>query len=1127
MLPPMLTARTGQASLAINPWIFAVAAINAILAVGIGILIAPIVWSVDGDRNLAAAHALVAGTFGQDHGYLYTPLAAALTLPAALALPYGVAVVGWLVARAGVLLEGVRREVGDLSTVDRVLVAVAAIGFIPTLHDLLLGNVSILIAAAVAIVAWSADGYLAGLPLGLVLATAPKPALIPILIWMVIFRRRALVSAIGSAVALSGVGLLVLGIPTYSAWFQVLLHPYYLGTNQTGNLALGAMLPPILAWPLIALTIVATIVALRRGETPGLHRLPVRRPARRAVHDGLWRGPAPACCQAARSRRACAILHPGRDRFDRGHRLPAVVGRGDPRHDPRDSSDVLEPPAARSRHVSRRWPVLAIFILSGAAGLIYEVVWARQLVLVFGNTTQAVSAILTGFFGGIAIGSVIGGRIADRARRALRMYGLLELILVVIVLLTPVTFRLLHDVYRGAFDSLEASPTILALIRFGLSLLALGPATILMGATLPTLTRHLSRDPANLSTSFGRLYAANTVGAIVGTIAAGFVLIELLGLTGTLLVGAACSAIAGPQRPLPRLAAGRAAPECRAGRPRPRSKPAASAPAARSAGPDRRLHLRADLARLPGPVDPPARLGNGRLDLRLHHDPGDLPDRAGARRGRLQRLPRLGSGRSTCSPLGQVVIALLVLVGMVNDDRARHTPAILSLTTDFGSLFTDFAAAGRARRAAGDVRDGPDLPRVVGADRRPGRPCRQQRRTAPVGEHPGRDHRHVPHPVRRHPAGRLTGRPRPDRPPQCRHRALPSHLPVGSRTACRGWSPAALGAIVAAALVVALAVGGLFVDPNVARILGAQRHRSTASAEDDIASVQAGLALRAIQQLWVTGTSMTILTVDVKLMPILPLILRPSSTTNLTVAFGMGSAWRAALNAGLTSTVVELVPSVPHMFGVFYPDAPEVLANPKGNIVIADGRNHVELTNDHYDMIVTDPPPPIETAGVSVISSLEYYQAAKARLNPGGVMMQWIPYGQTIDEFKAHVRTYASVFPHVIIAFGAGGFGLYMLGSDQPISLDPAAIQAVLSRPGIVQDLSSAADSPVHDLAGWAAEIPQLVWIQGDQVPKFAGSGPLITDDHPLPEYFLLRHLFGPPSPLVSPGLLRSMTPAP
>jgi hypothetical protein len=269
MLPRMLTARTGQAGLAINPWILAVAAINAILAVGIGALIAPIVWSVDGDRNLAAARALLAGTFGQDHGYLYTPLAAALTIPAVTLIPYGVAIVGWLVARIGVLLDGVRREVSDLSTIDRVLVAVAAIAFVPTLHDLLLGNVSILITAVVAVVAWSGDGYLSGLPLGLVLATVPKPALIPILIWMLVFRRRALTSAVGSAAILSAVALVIIGASTYSAWFQVLLHPYYLGTNQTGNLALGAMLPAILAWPLIVATVVATIIALRRGEAPG------------------------------------------------------------------------------------------------------------------------------------------------------------------------------------------------------------------------------------------------------------------------------------------------------------------------------------------------------------------------------------------------------------------------------------------------------------------------------------------------------------------------------------------------------------------------------------------------------------------------------------------------------------------------------------------------------------------------------------------------------------------------------------------------------------------------------------------------------------------------------------------
>ena len=173
--------------------------------------------------------------------------------------------------------------------------------------------------------------------------------------------------------------------------------------------------------------------------------------------------------------------------------------------------------------------VLAIFLLSGAAGLIYEVVWARQLVLVFGNTTQAVSAILTGFFGGMAIGSAFGGRLADRVRRPLRLYGAIELVLVVIVLITPITFRLLHEVYRAAFGTLEATPFALALVRFGLALLALAPATVLMGATLPTLTRYLTRGAADLTAAFGKLYAANTIGAIVGTALSGFVLIEILG----------------------------------------------------------------------------------------------------------------------------------------------------------------------------------------------------------------------------------------------------------------------------------------------------------------------------------------------------------------------------------------------------------------------------------------------------------------------------------------------------------------------------------------------------------------------------------------------------------------------
>ena len=286
-----------------------------------------------------------------------------------------------------------------------------------------------------------------------------------------------------------------------------------------------------------------------------------------------------------------------------------------------------------------RWPILAIFVLSGAAGLIYEIVWSRQLVLVFGNTTQAVSAILAGFFGGMAIGSAFGGRLADRVRSPLRLYGLIELVLVVVVIATPFTFRVIRAFYGEIAVGLEDSPQLLALIRLGLALLALAPATILMGATLPTLTRHLSAN-AHLSQSFGRLYAANTIGAIIGTLVAGLVLIEVFGLTGALFVGAGCSAIAGvvalaiarrstrDARDVP-VAPVTAAPR----------EPEPAGPGAPDPRPHRGVHLRPDIARLPGAVDTSAGLRDRQHDLRVHDHPRGLPHRPGDRGVALQLPP--------------------------------------------------------------------------------------------------------------------------------------------------------------------------------------------------------------------------------------------------------------------------------------------------------------------------------------------------------------------------------------------------------------------------------------------------------------------------------------------------------
>ena len=200
-----------------------------------------------------------------------------------------------------------------------------------------------------------------------------------------------------------------------------------------------------------------------------------------------------------------------------------------------------------------------------------------------------------------------------------------------------------------------------------------------------------------------------------------------------------------------------------------------------------------------------------------------------------------------------------------------------------------------------------------------------------------------------------------------------------------------------------------------------------------------------------------------------------------------------------------------------------MLANPNGHVIVTDGRNHVELTGEKYDFVVVDPPPPIESSGVSVISSLEFYQAAKSRLNPDGVMVQWVPYGQTMDEFLAHVRTYLQVFPNVRVVAGAGGYGFYMIGSDGSVDLDPAMMQAALERPGVLEDVNSAPDSHQRPVDVWVSTLLNNTWAEGDELRTAVGDGPLITDDRPLPEYFLLRHLEDPDAPRLSWGGLQAL----
>ena len=221
-------------------------------------------WSADAHRNLLAARALLDGTFGTVDGYLYSPLAAALTIPA-LAVPEGVAVIAWLLLKVAILLIAASVATRGLQRTDRILVFAAAIGFLPVLYDLELGNVTVVIAASLALVAWIPDRVAAGIPLGIVLATTPKPQLIPVLIWMAVFRRRALVGALGAAGIGTLAACLVVGPGAYQAWIAALRGPPSL---TRGNFSLSG-LTPLVAIPASLAIVAATLLALRRGQAPG------------------------------------------------------------------------------------------------------------------------------------------------------------------------------------------------------------------------------------------------------------------------------------------------------------------------------------------------------------------------------------------------------------------------------------------------------------------------------------------------------------------------------------------------------------------------------------------------------------------------------------------------------------------------------------------------------------------------------------------------------------------------------------------------------------------------------------------------------------------------------------------
>jgi spermidine synthase len=256
------------------------------------------------------------------------------------------------------------------------------------------------------------------------------------------------------------------------------------------------------------------------------------------------------------------------------------------------------------------------------------------------------------------------------------------------------------------------------------------------------------------------------------------------------------------------------------------------------------------------------------------------------------------------------------------------------------------------------------------------------------------------------------------------------------------------------------------------------------------------------RRLLVNGIGMTILTPITKMMAHVPLAMLPRpATSGLVICFGMGTTFRSMLSWGIQTTVVDLVPSVPKLFGYYHADGPDLLKSPLGRVVIDDGRRFLERSTEQFDVIVTDPPPPIGAPTSSLLYSEEFYAIVKPHLRPGGILQVWCPGGDDAT-LAAIAKALRSSFPYVRPYQSIEGWGLHFLASMTPLPVVTGEQLAGRLPARAAEDLiewnrDSTPAKMFADVLGREQPIETLIQPEPSISP--------ITDNRPINEYFLLR----------------------
>ena len=735
--------------------------------------------------------------------------------------------------------------------------------------------------------------------------------------------------------------------------------------------------------------------------------------------------------------------------------------------------------------------VLILFFFSGACTLIYQVAWVRMLVLSFGTSVFAVSTVLTAFMAGLTLGSVWFGRVADRREDCLRLYALLELGIGLFALTSPFILYGLDEVYTVLYHLLQGSEWAFALVRFVLSFLVLLVPTTLMGATLPVLVRAVVRRLERSGLDIGRLYAVNTLGAAAGAFAAAFVLLEYLGVMGTVHLAAGANLV---------IAAVAFWWSGRSGEVVSEGAGTQEHRGSQEGAPGRISWLVLAGFALSGF----AALGYEVLWTRLLSLLLISATAQSLSTILVTFLFGLAVGgavgakfvdrRKDLVALFGVIELLLGFFGLVSIGAFGGIPylldALISFTSWQGYLFKLFAAAFGIMLA-------PTL--LMGA-------------LFPVV---GRLHA-----LRLENLGRRIGDIYAINTLGAIFGAFGAGfvlLPLlGTQKSLEvlAWINIAVGAILLAAnpamrpvrkagligalvapvlLLAALLPAGLFGElfqwsESNSRLLYADEAPGGTVTVHETRDGKRILKVNGGGEVPTDYASIQ----TFRLLGNLPMILHLDPREVLVIAFGGGITLAAAeRHKPERLDCVEIIPGVfeaARYFAQYNRYVFKRFAGSRLEAIVDDGRNHVLRTGRRYDVIIGDATHP-GTADSWVLYTEEFYQLCQKRLKQGGIVAQWLPlHGLSVEDYKMILRTFRAVYAHATLWL-TRDYSI-LLGTPGPLRIDFEVLRQQLKKEGIGADLREVdLGDPVSFLSAFA--------LGEEAIGRFVGAGHTNTDDRP------------------------------